>query len=200
MQQGSLTMVGLVFLLGACAASSETSVAEEVVAPEEVAAEESPVALSFAPPSDCTTLLSDAGLALLDPLGIELVKGPGSPTNESIYVEGQTPEELIGGLSCLFAIPGEEDTGVNIVLSAAEVDAPIRPAVVTALVDQRLNTGLTSDGAATYWRWGDEVNVTAIHNSLYPDSWYSALLQPGGRESYDLGLALVQSMRNQTTQ
>jgi hypothetical protein len=200
MQQGSLTMVGLVLLLGACAASSETIVAEEVVAPEEVAEEEAPVALSFAPPSDCTTLLSDAGLALLDPLGIELVKGPGSPTNEPIYVEGQTPEELIGGLSCLFAIPGEEDTGVNIVLSAAEVDASVRPAVVTALVDQRLNTGLTSDSAATYWRWGDDVNVTAIHNSLYPDSWYSALLQPGGRESYDLGVALVQSMRNQTTQ
>jgi hypothetical protein len=51
----------------------------------------------------------------------------------------------------------------------------------------------------TYWIWGDEVIVPALHNTLYQDSWYSALLQPGGRAAYDKGVALVEGMRQQTT-
>ena len=46
---------------------------------------------------------------------------------------------------------------------------------------------------------GDEVIVPALHNTLYQDSWYSALLQPGGRAAYDKGVALVEGMRQQTT-
>ncbi len=97
-------------------------------------------------------------------------------------------------------MPGEVDTGINIILGTASIDAAIRPTVIDDLLSQQLNVGQTADGALTYWKWGDEVIVPAIHNSLYTDSWYSALIQPGGRESYDLGVALVQAMRTQTTQ
>jgi hypothetical protein len=41
--------------------------------------------------------------------------------------------------------------------------------------------------------------VPALHNHLYNDSWYSALLQPGGRAAYDKGVALLEGMRQQTT-
>ena len=200
MQQGSLTAVTLVFVLAACSTASDTLVTEEVVTVEETVEEEAPVELTYSRPSDCTALLNDAGAALLEAQGVELIAGPGSPSNDPIYVEGQTPEELVGGLSCLFAIPGEVDTGINIILGTALVDDAIRPTVIDDLLAQQLNVGQTADGALTYWKWGDEVIVPAIHNSLYADSWYSALIQPGGRESYDLGVALVQEMRTTTTQ
>ena len=199
-QQGSLTAVTLVFLLTACSTASDTLVTEEVVTVEETVEEEAPVELTYSRPSDCTALLNDTGAALLEAQGVELIAGPGSPSNDPIYVEGQTPEELVGGLSCLFAIPGEVDTGINIILGTALVDDAIRPTVIDDLLAQQLNVGQTADGALTYWKWGDEVIVPAIHNSLYADSWYSALIQPGGRESYDLGVALVQEMRTTTTQ
>lgn len=199
-QQGSLTAVTLVFFLAACSTASDTLVTEEVVTVEETVEEEAPVELTYSRPSDCTALLNDAGAALLEARGVELIAGPGSPSNDPIYVEGQTPEELVGGLSCLYAIPGEVDTGINIILGTALVDDAIRPTVIDDLLAQQLNVGQTADGALTYWKWGDEVIVPAIHNSLYADSWYSALIQPGGRESYDLGVALVQEMRTTTTQ
>ena len=199
-QQGSLTAVTLVFLLAACSTASDTLVTEEVVTVEETVEEEAPVELTYSRPSDCTALLNDAGAALLEAQGVELIAGPGSPSNDPIYVEGQTPEELVGGLSCLYAIPGEVDTGINIILGTALVDDAIRPTVIDDLLAQQLNVGQTADGALTYWKWGDEVIVPAIHNSLYADSWYSALIQPGGRESYDLGVALVQAMRTTTTE
>ncbi len=199
-QQGSLTAVTLVFLLAACSTASDTLVTEEIVTVEETVEEEAPVELTYSRPSDCTALLNDAGAALLEAQGVELIAGPGSPSNDPIYVEGQTPEELVGGLSCLYAIPGEVDTGINIILGTALVDDAIRPTVIDDLLAQQLNVGQTADGALTYWKWGDEVIVPAIHNSLYADSWYSALIQPGGRESYDLGVALVQEMRTTTTQ
>jgi hypothetical protein len=199
-QQGSLTAVTLVFFLAACSTASDTLVTEEVVTVEETVEEEAPVELTYSRPSDCTALLNDTGAALLEAQGVELIAGPGSPSNDPIYVEGQTPEELVGGLSCLYAIPGEVDTGINIILGTALVDDAIRPTVIDDLLAQQLNVGQTADGALTYWKWGDEVIVPAIHNSLYADSWYSALIQPGGRESYDLGVALVQEMRTTTTQ
>ena len=199
-QQGSLTAVTLVFFLAACSTASDTLVTEEVVTVEETVEEEAPVELTLSRPSDCTALLNDTGAALLEAQGVELIAGPGSPSNDPIYVEGQTPEELVGGLACLFAIPGEVDTGINIILGTALVDDAIRPTVIDDLLAQQLNVGQTADGALTYWKWGDEVIVPAIHNSLYADSWYSALIQPGGRESYDLGVALVQEMRTATTQ
>ena len=107
----------------------------------------------------------------------------------------------MGGLSCLYAVPGEEDTGITIILSAAAVDESIRPAVIDAFLDEGLNVGQTNDGQGlTYWRWGDDVNVTALHNALYQDSWYSALIQPGGRSAYDQGVVLVDQMRQNTAQ
>jgi len=199
-QQGSLTLVALVFLLSACGTASDTIVTDDVDATDEVVEEEASAEISYTRPSDCSALIGDAGLSLLTPRGIELIAGPGSPSNDPIYVEGQTPEELIGGLSCLYAVPGEVDTGINIILGTASVEAAIRPTVIDDLLAQQLNVGQTADGALTYWKWGDDVIVPAIHNSLYTDSWYSALIQPGGRESYDLGVALVQAMRTQTTQ
>lgn len=200
MHQGSISLVTLAFLLAGCGTSGDLVIAEATDETQETTVEEAPAVVSFSAPRDCTEILPANDVALLGNRGIELIAGPGSPSNDPIYVEGQTPEELAGGLSCLFAVPGEVDTGVNIILGTAGIDTAIRPTVIDELLAQQLNVGQTPDGALTYWKWGDEAIVPAIHNSLYGDAWYSALIQPGGRESYDLGVSLVQAMRAQTTQ
>lgn len=197
-----LAALCIVSALSLAGCSPEEEVVEEPVEEtEETEAPVDPASLRFVPPADCTTLLPESAVADLESRGIQLVRGPGSPSAEAIYVEGQTPEELVGGLSCLFAVPGEEDTGITIILSAAAVDQSMRPAVIDAFLDEGLNVGQTNDGQGlTYWRWGDDVNVTALHNALYQDSWYSALIQPGGRSAYDQGVVLVDQMRSHTAQ
>jgi hypothetical protein len=158
---------------------------------------------SFVKPLDCTKILPEESFQALQETGLELIRGPGSLSPDPIYAQGQTPEELLGGLSCLFAPPDDEDTGVNIVLSVAAIDDSVRPNILQAFVEEGLNVGQTLDGTGiTYWRWGDgdqENTVTALYNAVYADSWYSALIQPGGRTAYDRGVALVDSMRTQTT-
>lgn len=188
----------LVMSLSACGMGSGDD-ADDTASTDDVAAEVEVVELTFSPPADCTELLPESAVAGLQAEGIELVKGPGSSSTEPIFVEGQTPEELVGGISCLYSVPGEEDTGVYIILSVAPVTEDARPGVINDLLAQNLNVGQSADGALTYWIWGDEVIVPALHNHLYQDSWYSALLQPGGRAAYDKGVALVEGMREQTT-
>ncbi|KGA06096.1 MAG: hypothetical protein K9G08_02215 [Pontimonas sp.] len=191
----------LVFSLSACS-TSQGDGADQVTTDDEVAAETEQaevVQLSFSPPADCTTLLPESAIAGLAAEGIELVKGPGSSSTEPIFVEGNTPEELVGGISCLYSVPGEEEAAVSILLSVAPVTEAARPGVINDLLAQNLNVGQSRDGALTYWIWGDDFNVPALHNNLYPDSWYSALLQPGGRAAYDKGVGLLEGMRQQTT-
>jgi hypothetical protein len=191
----------LVFSLSACSTSPEDG-GNQVTTGDQVTAETEQaevVELTFNPPADCTTLLPGSAIASLAAEGIELVKGPGSSSTEPIFSEGNTPEELVGGISCLFSVPGEEETAVSILLSVAPVSEAARPGVINDLLAQSPNVGQSSDGALTYWMWGDEVIVPALHNTLYQDSWYSALLQPGGRAAYDKAVVLVEGMRQQTT-
>ncbi len=188
----------LVLSLAGCGMGSGDA-ADDATTGEDVATEVEVVELVFTPPTDCTALLPESAVASLAAEGIELVKGPGSPSTEPIFVESQTPEELVGGISCLYSVPGDEETGIYIILSVAPVSEDARPGVISGLLAQNLNVGQSTDGALTYWIWGDEVIVPALHNTLYQDSWYSALLQPGGRAAYDKGVALVEGMRQQTT-
>ncbi len=197
--------VGLLLMsVAGCAVAGELSLETDtssVVVEELPPAPEAPVALVFSPPASCVNLLPEGFVKELAADGIELVKGPGSPSTEPIYTDGQTPEELAGGLSCLFGLPNDEESGLSILLSAAPIDPAIRPKVIEDLVTQNLNVGQTIDGRGlTYWIWGDNETVSALHNELFQDAWYSALIQPGGRPAYDQGVALVAAMRSSTTQ
>lgn len=193
-------LIGLVSLtVAGCSVFDAEDTSEEAEVSEETpAAPEEPTVLTFIRPSDCTDLLPDQALGELEASGIELVRGPGSPSSDPIYIEGQTPEELVGGLSCFFSVPGEEDSGVQILLSVAAVSTESRPGIINELIGQELNVGQTNQGALTYWKWGDEVGA-AEHNELHTDAWYSVIVQPGGRPAYDQGVALVASMRSHTT-
>lgn len=195
-----LLAVGLLFTLVACSSNPALDLGSDEDVPEElvdIATDREPP--TFTQPTSCTDILPSSAISDLAAQDIELTQGPGSGSSEPIFVEGQTPEELVGGISCLFSVPGDEDGGLYILLSVAPIDPSVRPAVIADLLGQDLNVGQTPDGALTYWIWGDEFIVPALHNSLYEDSWYSALIQPGGRGAYDQGLFLVQTMRAETT-
>ena len=196
----STVAVVLVALAG-CGGASELTLETNIAVEETAPAPEAPQALVFSLPTSCVNLLPEAYLEELAADGIELLRGPGSPSSEPIYTDGQTPEELVGGLSCLFGLPNDEESGLSILVSAAPVDPAIRPTVIADLLAQNLNVGQTNDGTGlTYWIWGDEETVSALHNELFQDVWYSALLQPGGRPAYDRGVSLVAAMRSSTTQ
>lgn len=199
----SAILLGLLALTLTACSGTDAETADGVEdAMEETAPEESlPVALTFVAPADCTDILPEEVVESLRDDGLVLAAGPGSTSADPIYVEGQTPEELVGGLSCLFAPPGDIETGANIIVSVAAVSQDQRPGVINEFLEVGLNVGQTADGTGlTYWRWGDDVNVTALYNALYQDSWYSALMQPGGRDAYDRGVELVDAMRLHTTQ
>lgn len=201
-RNAGLSMLGFGTLLVLVACSSGPGLdltAVESPAEESTAPTADIVPAVFTQPTSCTEILPASAISSLAADGIELTQGPGSASSEPIFVEGQTPEELVGGISCLFSIPGDEESGLYILLSVAPVEPSVRPGVISDLLGQNLNVGQTPDGALTYWIWGDEIIVPALHNSLYEESWYSALMQPGGRAAYDQGVALVQAIRQETT-
>jgi hypothetical protein len=198
--------------LSACSPTQELILEPELAIPEETAVEtEIPTAaVTFIQPTDCTQLLPASSVAELADEGAVLLRGLGSGNPEPIFAEGQTPEELVGGISCLYGPPSQDDSeaesndseaesNVSIIVSVAPVDEAVRPQIINDLVSQKLNIGQTNDGTATYWIWGDDANVPALHNTLYQDSWYSALIQPGGRSGYEKGAALVVAMRSNTS-
>ena len=196
----ALLALGLLVTLVGCSAGPDLDLgAEGDQAEESVSTTPDVTPIVFTQPFSCTEILPASAISSLAADGIELTQGPGSPSTEPIFVESQTPEELAGGISCLFSIPDDEESGVYILLSVAPVDPALRPGIINDLLGQNLNVGQTPDGALTYWIWGDEIIVPALHNSLYEDSWYSALIQPGGRAAYDQGVALVTQMRQETT-
>ena len=200
-RQSAVLMSVLALVLTACSVDGEELAgSDENTMGERTLEETSSANLVFVRPVDCNDILPESAVDALRGDGLVLVAGPGSMSADPIYVEGDTPEELIGGLSCLFAPPGDIEAGANIIVSAASVSDAVRPDVISEFLEVGLNVGQTADGKGlTYWRWGDDVNVTALHNALYQDVWYSALLQPGGRNAYDRGVALVDAMRAHTT-
>ena len=192
--------LGALLVLAGCAPAQELTLEQTPVEEEITAVEVPPPPLMFRAPSNCSTLLLAEQSDELAAEGIELLRGPGSPGNEPVYVNGQSPEEAAGGISCLFGLPADEDESISIVLSVAPVASADRGDIIADLLAQNLNVGQTSDGKGlTYWIWGDETVVSALHNELYEDSWYSALVQPGGRPAYDQAVSLVASMRQATT-
>lgn len=193
--------LGALLVLAGCAPAQELTLEQTPVEEEITAVDAPPAPLLFTAPRDCSTLLLPEQIDQLGTEGIELLRGPGSPGNEPVYVDGQSPEEAVGGISCLFGLPLEEESSVSIVLSVAPVAPAERGDIIADLLAQNLNVGQTTDGKGlTYWIWGDETVVSALHNELYEDSWYSALVQPGGRPSYDQAVTLVASMRQATTE
>lgn len=189
----------LVALLVGCQAADVADVPEEVETPQDEVDDgaQVPEDLEFVLPSSCQGILPEAQLDSLTAGDIDLLRGPGSGSTDTVYPEGPSPQEERGGISCLFGNTEETET---FTLSVAPMTQTSRAEVIDGLLAQQLNPGQTSDGVLTYWIQGDGDTVPAIYNALYPDAWYEALIFPGGRLAYEESSSLVAQMRQHTTE
>jgi len=194
---GLSLLVAGVWLLASCQATGDV-VVEEVDNVEEEAVEEpeAPLNLMFQLPDSCTDILPSADLESLTSGELDLLRGPGSGSIDTVYPEGPSPQEERGGISCLF---GNADETSIYTISIAPLTQASRAEVIDGLLALGLNPGQTADGVLTYWILGDDATVPAQYNALYGDAWYEVLIFPGGRLPYEKAEALVQTMREHTT-
>lgn len=191
----------LAFVLLTLAACSPGAVDDDAVndATEEdvdaVVEEEEP--REFTLPDSCRSILPDPAIERLTSGEVDLLRGPGSGSTETVYPAGPSPQEERGGISCLF---GNIEETRTYTVSVAPMTQATRAEVIDGLLAQQLNPGQTLDGALTYWIQGDQENVPAIYNAVYPDSWYEVLIFPGGRIAYEEAESMVSQMRDYTTQ
>lgn len=192
----SLVSLGIVLLAGCTMGSETDSLVEEDTTEEVDTAPEAPVELVFTLPTSCRDIVPQEAFDTLTSGEVGLLRGPGSGSVEGVYLEGQSPQEERGGISCLF---GNADETITYTISVAPMTQATRAEVIDGLLAQKLNPGQTLDGGLTYWIQGDQETVPAIYNALYDDAWYEVLIFPGGRLAYEECEALVTMMRSHTT-
>lgn len=186
-------------LIVGCQSTGTPEAPEEIETPQDEVDEGAgiPEELEFVLPMTCQDILPQDRLATLVSGNIDLLRGPGSGSADTVYPEGPSPQEERGGISCLFGNLEETET---FTLSVAPMTQTSRAEVIDGLLAQQLNPGQTSDGVLTYWIQGDDATVPAIYNAVYPDAWYEALIFPGGRLAYEESSTLVAQMRQHTTE
>ena len=192
----SLVSLGIVLLAGCTMGSESDAVVEEDTTEEVDSVPEAPVELVFTLPTSCRDIVPQDAFDSLTSGDIGLLRGPGSGSVEGVYLEGQSPQEERGGISCLF---GNADETITYTISVAPMTQATRAEVIDGLLAQKLNPGQTLDGGLTYWIQGDQETVPAIYNALYDDAWYEVLIFPGGRLAYEECESLVTMMRSHTT-
>ncbi|WP_439563664.1 hypothetical protein [Microcella sp.] len=177
--------------LAACAPTEEP-VAEEPTptpTPTEVeTTEPEPSDLTFAMPVDCTTILPQSRLDAFAAQSLALLGGPGSVYGDDYFFD-PTPEQLAGGISCVYAQDGVDQSSV--LISVAPVSTANRATIINDLTAQGLNEATTPDGAFTYGQQGDESLAPAIYNVVTQESWISVISSLGGPAFYEEAVVLA---------
>lgn len=173
-------------LLGAgCAPDAEPVVAPTTTAPEPVVeptTEPTVTEATFTQPELCSELLAPAFAAEFEQKRYVLLGGPEGKYGED-YLDGPTPEESAGGISCFW---GDDTTDVSeIIISVAPLSPSNRARVVTGLEEDGLNES-THENSVTFGRFGDDSGTSsALYNVLRTDSWISVLSVQGGQDVYN---------------
>lgn len=193
-------VIALVVALSACAAEEEPAAAPEAPEPVPTAVEteepEAPV-LSFVMPADCTTILPQERLDSFAEQNLELLGGPGSVYGDDYFFD-PTPEQLVGGISCVYAEDGTDIS--SLLVSVAPVSAATRAQVINDLAAQGLNEGTTDDGAVTYSQFGDENAAPAIYNVITNESWISVISAFGGQLFYEEAVSIADDVTGEVYQ
>ena len=176
--------------LTACAGEPEP-LAEEpqpTVTPTAVETTEPEPTLVFTMPVDCTAILPQSRVDAFAAQSLELLGGPGSVYGDDYFFE-PTPEQLAGGISCVYAQDGVDQSSV--LISIAPVSTANRATIIDDLTAQGLNEGTTDSGALTYGQQGDEGLAPAIYNVVTQESWVSVISSLGGPAFYEEALTLA---------
>ncbi len=183
--------------LTACAPGSEPTAEEPTptATPTETpSAEPEPVDLAFSMPVDCTTILPQSRLDAFAAQSLELLGGPGSVYGNDYFFE-PTPEQTAGGISCVYAQDGVDQSSV--LISVAPVSTANRSTIILDLTDQGLNEATTPEGAFTYGQQGDEGLAPAIYNIVTQESWISVISSLGGPAFYEEAVVLANEVTTQ---
>lgn len=197
---GAVALV-LVAGLGACA-SGQDPIEEPTTLPSETAEPEpeesvEPEPENFTMPASCTEIFPQSRLDNFAGKGLVLRGGPGSPEGNDVFVD-PTPEQRVGGISCIWANP--DGNIADLLISVAPLSATSRSGVVNDLTAQGLNESTTGSGAITYGQLGDDQSAPAIYNEISNDSWISVISAFGGQLFYDEAVMFVEEIRGEVYQ
>lgn len=193
----STAVVALVLGLAACAPAVES---EEPVAEPTASATPEPVETPteepdpeqqprvFTMPTDCTEILPPERVTALTEQDLALLGGPGSLYGDE-YFFNATPEQLAGGISCVWAQEGVDLS--SLLISAAPLSTSTRGQIITDLSAQGLNEVILEDGSLTYGVVGDEAAAGAQFNLLTDDAWISVINAFGGDVFFDEAVVLA---------
>lgn len=193
-------VVALVIALSACAAEEEPVAEPETPEPVPTVVESEtpePTPLAFVMPSDCTTILPQERLDSFAEQNLELLGGPGSIYGDDYFFD-PTPEQFVGGISCVYAEDGTDLS--SLLVSVAPITAATRAGVVNDLAAQGLNEDTTDEGAVTYSQFGDEAAAPAIYNIIRDDSWISVISAFGGQVFYDEAVMIADEVAGEVYQ
>jgi len=188
-------LVAMAMVVTGCGQSVDENV-DEVVADDTVEPVTAPpeAPKQFFLPTNCQDILSFDVYERLTAEPIQLLRGPGSGTDEPVYPDG-SPQEELGGISCFF---GDVEETMTYTLSIAPVTQENRASVIDGLLEQRYRVDQTAGGVLVYSIVGDEFSTPATYNTLHPDAWYEVLVSPGGFLSFEQAEQLGEAMRDHT--
>lgn len=192
--------LALVGGLTACAPADEPVAVEPTVEPtptETPTEEPEPTPLVFTMPADCTTILPQSRLDAFAAQNLALLGGPGGVYGDDYFFD-PTPEQLAGGISCVFAEDGVDLS--SLLISVAPISTANRAGIINDLTAQGLNEGTTPEGAITYSQQGDEGVVPAIYNVITQESWISVISTFGGPVFYEEAVTLAEEVTSQVFQ
>ena len=141
---------------------------------------------TFTMPEDCLGILPQSRQDALASQGLVLLGGPGGQFEQ--YYADPTPEEQVGGISCIW---GDEDVPESTVtVSVAPLGDGTRGSVVDNLIAQGLNEAVLDDGIS-YAQLGDDNSAPAVLNIIRDDSWVSVIEALGGEAFFDEAVELA---------
>ncbi|HET8957039.1 MAG TPA: hypothetical protein VFM95_01145 [Microcella sp.] len=148
--------------------------------------------LVFTMPADCTVILPVDRVGTLEAQGLTLLGGPGSLYGDE-YFGDQTPEQLIGGMSCVW---GQEGVDLSTILfSVAPLNAASRESTINDLVAQGYVPFEREDSSLAFGVLGEEGIGPAIYNLITDDAWFSVLNSLGGQTGFDESVLFTEEMR-----
>jgi hypothetical protein len=187
--------VAIALSLAACGgepSGEPTQEATETPTPTSEPTEAPPSERTFAMPADCLGILPQSRQDSFASQNLVLLGGPGGQFEH--YYADPTPEELVGGISCIW---GDENVPEStITISVAPLTASNRATVVDNLIGQGLNEAPLDDGIS-YAQLGDEVSAPAILNIIRDDSWVSVIEALGGEAFFDEAVELASEVADQ---
>lgn len=187
-------LVALVFvsLVAACGGAPEPQSTPKPEATSTPTVTPTPTATTqakvFTQPTDCTVILPETRLSEFAGAGLSLLGGPGGSKFGASYFAEKTPEELAGGITCVW---GEDSSDFSsFVISVASLSPANRPGVVGELLGLGLNE-TSRDGTQEYWIIGDGTAQPAQFNAIRAESWISVISTAGGQAAFDVASAIA---------